>query len=90
MKYTTAAAFRQAIDARLKRVVADHGEELMVHTRRQIVFDRVLARLLSQGPDQWALKGGVALTYRLDSPSRFTRDLDLLLRDSPARVDVVL
>ncbi len=87
MKYTSGAAFRQAIDARLKRVVADHDEATMIYTRRQIVFDRLLARLLFKHSDQWALKGGVALTYRLNLPSRFTRDLDLLLRASPELVD---
>ncbi len=87
MRYVSAGAFRQAIDARLKRVVAELGEAQLVYTRRQIVFDRLLARLLAVQPERWALKGGVALTFRLQADTRVTRDLDLLLRESPSDVD---
>jgi hypothetical protein len=78
MIYQSAGAFRAAIDARLKRYAARHGEAALARMRKHIVFDRLLARLLTIGPDEWMLKGGVALDYRLGDKARATRDIDML------------
>ncbi|MEJ7900794.1 MAG: nucleotidyl transferase AbiEii/AbiGii toxin family protein, partial [Thermomicrobiales bacterium] len=51
----------------------------MVQVRKQIAFDRFLARLLAVAPDTWLLKGGTALYFRIGEASRFTKDLDLVL-----------
>lgn len=77
MKYQTAAAFRSAIDTRLKAHAADHGEASLARVRRHIVFDRLLARLAVIDPGSWVLKGGLALDYRLGERARATRDMDL-------------
>jgi hypothetical protein len=78
VNYRTAAGFRAAIDARLKRYAAEHGQPALAHLRKQIVFDRLLARLMAASPDSWALKGGMALEYRFGDRARATRDIDLL------------
>lgn len=78
MKYQSAGTFRSAIEARLKHQASQHGQTSLVRMRKHIVFERFLARLFSTAPDQWTLKGGVALEYRLGDKARATRDIDLL------------
>jgi hypothetical protein len=61
--------------------------------RRQVSFDRLLARLFREDPAPWALKGGYALELRFKS-ARSTIDIDLTLQrvvgtlegSDPARV----
>jgi hypothetical protein len=75
MKYASAAALDRAIrDVFLRRVNRDgkRYEQL----RREVAFERVLARLVAEDPNVWLLKGGVALDYRLHE-ARSTLDLDL-------------
>jgi hypothetical protein len=43
-----------------------------------VAFDRLLARLIQAQPDQWVLKGGLALQIRLGDRARTTKDIDLL------------
>lgn len=45
--------------------------------RKDVVFERLLARLLIAAPDRWLLKGGLALDYRLGDRARTTKDMDL-------------
>jgi hypothetical protein len=47
--------------------------------RRQISFDRLLARLFREDPTPWALKGGYALELRFKA-ARSTIDIDLTLQ----------
>jgi hypothetical protein len=75
MKYGSAAALDRAItDILLRQVGGDsrHYQQL----RREVAFERVLARLVAEDPDMWLLKGGVALDYRLHE-ARSTLDIDL-------------
>ena len=81
--YTTVTSFRQALEARLSRLAEAEGMDLM-RLRRQVAFDRLLARVLSADGDSWALKGGYALELR-SRTARTTRDIDLTLR-SPAEL----
>ena len=76
--YATPAAFRQALEARLRRHAEERGEELM-RIRRQVSFDRLLARVFADQDGPWALKGGYALQLRF-AEARTTRDVDLSLR----------
>ena len=64
MRYASAAAFRQALEARLAALSRDGGVSLM-RLRKAVAFDRLLARLFAVAPDRWVLKGGLALAYRL-------------------------
>lgn len=79
MRYETATAFRSALEARLLNRSRDTGASI-VRLRKLVVFDRLLERLLLIAPDQWMMKGGVALDYRLRERARTTLDLDLVWR----------
>lgn len=61
--YATPAAFRQALGIRLRRQAEDEGVDLM-RFRRQVAFDRLLARIFAVEGGPWALKGGYALELR--------------------------
>jgi hypothetical protein len=52
--------------------------------RKLVVFERLLARLLAVAPDQWILKGGLALDFRLGDRARATVDMDLGRHDNEA------
>jgi hypothetical protein len=77
MKYTSGRAFRQALEERLKGL--KHTENIpLVRLRKQIAFERFIARLQTVQPDTWILKGGLAMQLRLGVQSRTTKDIDLL------------
>ena len=77
--YATAGALRRALEDRVKRIA--HEEKVDVNRlRRQVAFDRLLARLFL--PDQaWVSKGGYALELLFDT-ARATIDIDLTLPGS--------
>ena len=76
-KYESARAFRQALEARLKGLAETEGADIQ-RLRRQVAFDRLLARLFPASQEGWALKGGYALELRT-TVARATRDVDLTL-----------
>lgn len=49
----------------------------MVRLRKEVAFDRLLARLFAVAPDRWVLKGALALDYRFGDRARTTKDIDL-------------
>jgi hypothetical protein len=77
-KYATPGAFRKALEERLRRIAATEDVEVN-RLRRQVSFDRLLARLFQCEPAPWALKGGYALELRLRT-ARATIDIDLALQ----------
>jgi hypothetical protein len=81
--YTTARAFRQALEERLKRVFLTDRIDLD-RVRRQLSFDRLLARLFREEPVPWVLKGGYALELRFKE-ARSTVDIDLCFLIAPTR-----
>jgi hypothetical protein len=80
-RYSTALAFRTALETRL----ADRSrrDAIDLHRlRRQVAFDRLLARLFDPSRDHhdaWILKGGYALEMRFYR-ARSTKDLDLTVK----------
>jgi hypothetical protein len=76
-QYATAAAFRAALDAPLKTMEQTEGVDLQ-RLRRQVSFDRLLARLFSEQNTPWLLKGGYAMELRMRT-ARTTKDIDLSL-----------
>lgn len=76
MRYSDAAAFRQALEQRLKDV-ARGDDARLVNARRRILFYRLLARMTATAGDRWLLKGGLALDLRLPERARATRDVDV-------------
>ena len=76
--YATAGAFRKALEERLKRASLTDRIDLN-RLRRQVAFDRLLARLFREEPAPWVLKGGYALELRFKA-ARSTVDIDLTLQ----------
>ncbi len=85
MKYTSGRAFRQVLEDRLKDIY--HNEKIpLVRLRKQVAFERFIARLLTIQPDTWILKGGLAMQLRLGIQSRTTMDIDLLHKGLSASI----
>ena len=76
--YKSAAAFRRALEDRLKNLNKQEGTPLD-RLRRQVAFDRFAARLFSEPHPVWLLKGGYALEVRLHNVARATKDIDFAL-----------
>jgi hypothetical protein len=85
-QYATAGAFRTALEARLNERA--RRDEVDLHRlRRQVSFDRLLARMFDPSQpvrDGWVLKGGYALEMRFHM-ARSTKDLDLTVRSAQGR-----
>jgi len=75
LRYETAEAFRDALEARIDRQAGDGAS--VARLRKQVAFERLLRRLEQVAPDGWLLKGGFALELRLAGRARATRDIDL-------------
>jgi hypothetical protein len=77
-EYASAEAFRRALEVRLNK--AAENEQVQVNRlRRQVAFDRLLARLFRIDPAPWVLKGGYALELRFRA-ARATVDIDLTVQ----------
>lgn len=80
-KYASAAAFRVALESRLKKMAQEETLDLQ-RLRRQAAFDRLLCRLFATPDAPWLLKGGYAMELRLKT-ARTTRDIDLAMMRLP-------
>lgn len=88
-KYATGPALRAALEARLREIATEESVELQ-RLRRQVAFDRFLARLFPGADTQWVLKGGYAMELRF-KVTRATKDLDFTIRTvGEAPRDVIL
>ena len=74
-EYATPAAFRVAVEARLRERARGLGVPAYV-VRRQAALERLLVRLMRVAPESWALKGGLALETRLGARARVSIDID--------------
>lgn len=84
-EYATAEAFRRALEERLNK--AAETELVQANrVRRQVAFDRLLARLFRIDPAPWALKGGYALELRFRT-ARATVDVDLTVQKVTAATE---
>jgi predicted nucleotidyltransferase component of viral defense system len=75
MTYTTAKAFRQALNDRLSVIAKRDGLDLS-RLQRRVAFERFLARVFQHAEHDFILKGGYALELRLGGKARATIDLD--------------
>jgi nucleotidyltransferase AbiEii toxin of type IV toxin-antitoxin system len=86
--YQSASAFRTALEARLKNTSLGEQRDLE-RLRRQVAFERLLARLFADADPPWLLKGGYAFELRLRQDhaphARATNDIDLSV-PIPARL----
>jgi len=75
--YKTPGAFRKALEERLRQ--RSKSEEIDINRlRRQLAFDRLLARFFQNEDAPWALKGGYALELQFRA-ARSTVDIDLTM-----------
>jgi hypothetical protein len=87
-KYASGIALRTALEERLKLVSREEGIDLQ-RLRRQVAFDRFLARLFRAPNRNWVLKGGYAMELRFQT-ARTTKDLDFTVRSTPVEPGAVL
>jgi hypothetical protein len=78
--YRTAAAFKQALEQRLRTASASGID--FARRRQLVVFDRFLARVDLELGDAVTLKGGLAVELRIER-ARTTTDVDLRVMGSP-------
>jgi hypothetical protein len=78
-KYDNSKAFRTALEDRLNRISKLEKIDIL-RLRRQVAFDRLLARFFSRPSTPWVLKGGYAMQLRIDS-ARATKDVDLAMKE---------
>jgi len=82
-RYATPAAFRRAVEDRLKREAKNRSRPVN-ELRREFLLQRFLARVFHDPNGPWVLKGGAGLLIRLPG-ARYSRDVDLLhVAASPA------
>ena len=79
-KYTDAGAFRRSLEDRLLKISKTEKIDIQ-KLRRQVAFDRLLARLFISSPSPLVLKGGYAMQLRTLN-ARATKDIDLAMRDA--------
>jgi hypothetical protein len=81
--FSSPAAFRQALDVRLRQRATDTHQPFQ-RVQRTFLYDRFLARL-EDGPAPLVVKGGLALELRLHT-ARSTKDVDLRWPVEPSSV----
>ncbi|MCB1057196.1 MAG: nucleotidyl transferase AbiEii/AbiGii toxin family protein [Acidobacteria bacterium] len=82
-RYATPAAFKHALEQRLKS--SSETGTAFARRRQLLVFERFLARVAEVAGDSVVLKGGLVLELRL-TRARTTRDIDLRMSGSSENV----
>jgi len=82
-QYTTARAFKQALEHRLKTSSTSGAD--FARRRQLLVFERFLARVAQVAGEAVTLKGGLVLELRL-ARARTTKDVDLMMMGSSSDV----
>jgi len=77
-RYANPRAFESALVVKLRE--NETRSRTVTDMRKEIAFDRVLARLQIAAPESWLLKGGVALDFRFRAQARTTLDIDVSSR----------
>lgn len=76
--FENAVDFRKSLEMRLLKQAQSTGIDLQ-RIRKQVAFERFLARLFRQEHSPWILKGGYAMEIRLKI-ARATQDIDLFVK----------
>jgi len=76
--FENAVDFRKSLEMRLLKQAQSTGIDLQ-RIRKQVAFERFLARLFKQKHSPWILKGGHAMELRLKI-ARATQDIDLFVK----------
>ncbi len=77
-KFNTPSDFRKSLEVKLLGTAQSSGQDLQ-RLRKQVAFERFLARLFSDPNSPWILKGGHAMELRLTT-ARATQDIDLFVK----------
>lgn len=77
--YKSPKAFRTALETRINAISRKEGVDIQ-RIRKQISYDRLLARLFLNKPSPWLLKGGYAMQLRVQN-ARATRDVDIAMKE---------
>ena len=71
----TTTDFRKQLEINLRTHAVKTGESIQ-RLRHKVAFDRLLARIATQEPPSFFLKGGYAMELRIAN-ARATKDMDL-------------
>jgi hypothetical protein len=74
-RYQDAEAFRNSLEQRIRNASREKGTP-HDRLRKDVAFHRLIARFVAADDERWAIKGGVALLWRLAVDARATRDVD--------------
>lgn len=74
--FNSAAAFKAALEARLRKRAEERRLPLQT-VQLRFVMERLLARLFHEDSPPWLLKGGYAMDLRYRPRARTTKDIDL-------------
>src|SRR5690242_20702940 len=88
-KFASAAAFKTALEARLRKKAQDQGVPFST-LQLKFVIERLLARLFRDARPPWLLKGGFAMDLRFRPRARTTKDVDLSVSLVPVEEGVGL
>lgn len=85
--YANPLAFKAALEERLKNIVRSNNNrnQALQRVRTLAVMERFMARVMMVLPDEYMLKGGLALELRL-SKARSTKDMDFRFMGDPEEV----
>ncbi len=74
-RFQSAEDFRRSLDQRILTAAHETG---LAHDRlrKNVAFQRLVARFVATGDYRWAVKGGVGILWRVDREARATRDVD--------------
>jgi hypothetical protein len=73
--YEDAEAFRSSLDRRILTAARESGTP-HDRLRKDVAFQRLVARFVAAGDERWAIKGGVAILWRVGSDASATKDVD--------------
>jgi hypothetical protein len=74
--FESANAFRRSLETRLNSKASAEAIDVS-RLRRQVAFERLLARLFSNKEPKWLLKGGYAIELYFGNLARATKDIDI-------------
>lgn len=87
--FRDAEAFRASLEQRIRNATRESGTP-HDRLRKDVAFHRLVARFVAADDDRWAIKGGVALLWRVAVDARATRDVDANWRGTPDDLEIFL
>lgn len=82
-------AFRASLEQRIRNA-SQASATPHDRLRKDVAFHRLVARFVAAGDDRWAIKGGVALLWRVAADARVTLDVDANWRGTAEDLEAFL